>query len=215
MNLKTGRPYRAWLLQTTRYLAPDWHIVGDQRVCVEWQIESHFPGAKGRRCYTANSNKVLCIPVWFPTVSPAPRTAPTADGSYSRTVEWRRDGEREREKERKKEKKEEEGEREGGRISQSKTHTFSRTQIQVQLNCYSPSLTDKATLLETESKKTHCSESILRKTQTPGWSTSLRTSLCAYHPHLEGKCPLDLADLTTNLDSLFINLCFPKEYLFM
>lgn len=43
---------------------------------------------------------------------------------------------------------------------------------------------DKTILLETEPKKTHCSESTLKKTQLPDWSASLMTILCAYHPHL-------------------------------
>ena len=31
----------------------------------------------------------------------------------------------------------------------------------------------------------------------------------------KGKCPLDLTNLATNLHSLVINMCFPKEYLFI
>lgn len=149
---------------------------------------------------------VLC-----PTVLPAPRTAPTAQSSCSMTDEWRekREGGRDR--------REEEDRKEGKQLGQKDTHKFSRKQIQVQLHYYSPSLVDRATLLETEPEKTHSSESILKKTQRPGWSVCLLILLCAHLPSLtqKGKCPLDFADLTTNLNSLFINLCFPREYLFM
>lgn len=71
---------------------------------------------------------------------------------------------------------------------------------------------DKTTLLETEAEKTHCPESIRKKTpqlvHTPD-DAPLCTPSCLTQ---NGKCPLDAAELTTTLESLFINLCFPKEY---
>lgn len=80
-----------------------------------------------------------------------------------------------------------------------------------------PSLMDKATLVETEPEKTHCSESILKKTRTPGWSVSQVILLHAHHLYLnqKRKCSLRLAGLATSVDSLLTNLCFPKEYLFV
>ena len=67
---------------------------------------------------------------------------------------------------------------ESGQLQQD-TRTFSSKQTAVRLNCYFPSLMDKAILLETEPKKTHWSESILKKTQLPDGCTSLITILCA------------------------------------
>lgn len=76
-----------------------------------------------------------------------------------------------------------EGRRESGQRQQD-TRRFSSKQIEVQLNCYFPSLMDKAILLETEPKKPHCSEATFKKTQLPDRSTFLMTILCAYHPYL-------------------------------
>lgn len=122
---------------------------------MEWEIASHFPEAKWRRCYIANSNKVLSIPARCSTVSPAPRRVPTAEGSYSRTTNKgeREEGEREGEEEKREgeegQEEEEEEEREGGGGKgweregrkkstqlQQDTRTFSSKQTEVRLNCY-------------------------------------------------------------------------------
>lgn len=69
---------------------------------------------------------------------------------------------------------------------------------------------DKVALLETEAEETHCPESILTKTQRLvhiSDDSLLFMSSCVTQ---NGKCPLDVAELTTNSDSLFINLCLPK-----
>ena len=55
----------------------------------------------------------------------------------------------------------------------------------------------------TEPEETLCPSSILKETQMPGWVVIL-ILFCGLSP--EGKCPLDLTNLTSNLDFLVMTL---------